>query len=83
MSKPDPDALAEAFAVLPKPLARCPMGRILDDATPAARGNIQAALDADRREVSTHWILTRLQSVGIAMNKDTVSRHRSGSCRCT
>ena len=76
----NPDLLAEAFAAPPALTARCPMGRLLDEASPTARTRVQAALDLEH--VSTTWIISQLQRAGAKIGKDSVWKHRSGSCRC-
>lgn len=82
MSKTQPDALAEAFAELPKPERLCPIGRLLRSASTDARRNIEAALTADQRDVPNRWIVERLQAAGVVTSKDTVSDHRKSVCRC-
>lgn len=76
------DVLAEVFASLPVVEQLCPMGRILRDASPRALDLINAALAADRKRVPNEWIVAQLRTAGIPINKDSVSRHRNGRCRC-
>jgi hypothetical protein len=83
MARPTNDRLAEAFQDMPTASAGlCPVGRVLTDASEQARDRVNAWFAADPHVVSGAEILRRFQQAGYRFNKDTVSAHRRGACRC-
>lgn len=80
-----PDALADAFADdPPAAIAPCAVARVLASASDVARERLTLWLDAPGGlgGVANGQIVSRLRAAGIPIGKDSVAKHRNGSCPC-